>query len=124
MYTVLVLTVTSGSCPMCVEMMIIILSCTQRVSMDDSECIANHLCPVCREPRHATLDPRKAVREHIRRMSKTSAAHKVWYDQHFATHFKHGGAKIKKQEPTVQDVKDAIRCSFGEEWASRVELKS
>lgn len=93
-------------------------------TMSDSDYIALHVCPVCKKERNATLDPRKAVREHIRRLSKTSAAHKMWYDLHFATHFKHGGLKIPVPETTEKDVIDAIKSSFGEDWASRVQIST
>jgi hypothetical protein len=96
----------------------------QENNMNDVELIAQHTCPVCKEPRHATLDPRKAVREHIRRMAKTSPAHKMWFDAHFSTHFRHGGLMVPRAVPTEEDVIRAIKSSFGEEWSSKFEGKA
>jgi hypothetical protein len=43
----------------------------------------------------------------------------MWKQQHYARHFKHGGATTPEAEVTEQDVIDAIRRVFGEQWAAK-----
>jgi hypothetical protein len=85
-----------------------------------SECIARNECPVCHVPRRGVLDPRKALQEHLRRA--TDAEHKMWFEAHYKACFPHGGNKIGRPAVTEERIKQAIRTTYGEEWAGRVTI--
>ena len=87
---------------------------------EDAERIGRNECPVCcNGPRKGTVNGRRALQSHIK--ISTDPAHVMWKENHYATHFKHGGNKIPVTI-TEQDVIKAIRSAFGNEWASRVSI--
>lgn len=86
--------------------------------MSDAEYIECNTCPICRNgPRKGKINPRRALQEHIR--SSRNPAHIMWKQRHYARHFKHGGAKTPETEVTAQDVIDAVKSAFGEQWAAK-----
>jgi hypothetical protein len=88
---------------------------------DDVACIARNECPICKNgSRAGKVNPRRALQEHLRR-SKV-AKHKLWYTQHYSRHFVRGGDMTPKHETTADDIKAAIKHSFGNEWADRVSI--
>jgi hypothetical protein len=90
--------------------------CTSDTS--DAQYIERNECPICQNgPRKAQINPRRALQEHLR--SAPNAAHTMWRRQHYAQHFKHGGAKTLAAEVTGEDVVAAVRYAFGEQWAAR-----
>jgi hypothetical protein len=89
--------------------------------LSDAEYIEQNECPVCKNgPRKGKINPRRALQEHLR--SSADPAHLMWKQQHYAQHFKHGGATTPKAEVTAQVVVEAIRCTFGEQWAQKIAL--
>jgi hypothetical protein len=90
------------------------------MTADCSECISRNECPVCHVARKGLLNPRKALQEHLRRA--TDAAHKMWFEASYKQYFVHGGDKIHRPPVSEKTIKEAIRATYGEEWAGRVTI--
>ena len=71
--------------------------------------------------RTGLVDPKRALVEHLKRLSKTDAAHSMWKKQHFATHFRHVGNTITRTV-SAEDVVHSIQVTFGDERAQRVTI--
>jgi hypothetical protein len=83
--------------------------------------IAAHTCPVCKVARTGLVDPRRSLMEHLRRLSKTDAAHKMWKEKHFDSYFRHGGNRSNKTV-SAEEVVHSVQITFGDEWAQRVTV--
>jgi hypothetical protein len=96
--------------------------CTSTSNMDsDALFIERNECPLCKNgPRKGKINPRRALQEHLR--SSTDPAHLMWKHQHYAHHFKHGGARTTAAEVTAESVIEAVKFAFGAKWSSRVSL--
>ena len=89
--------------------------------MSDEELIAAHTCPICKVKRSGVVDPRRSLVEHLRRMSKTDPAHKMWKTQNWSKFYPHGGNRTET-EITAEHVVTSIKNAFGEDWAARVSI--
>jgi hypothetical protein len=89
--------------------------------MDDTSHIALNQCPICLNGcRKGLINPRRALQEHMRKSK--DKAHVMWRDAgNYKKHFIHGGNK-QQVEPCEADVIAAIKCTFGEQWSSRIVI--
>lgn len=83
--------------------------------------IRENTCPVCHVKRTGVVNPRRALIEHLRRMSITCPGHRMWYLEHFATYFKHGGNRVQ-DKVTAEHLIRSIRTAFGDEWANKISI--
>jgi hypothetical protein len=87
--------------------------------MDAATLIAAATCPVCKAPRRALINPRRALQEHIR--ASKDPAHAMWRRQHYDTFFKRGG-DMKTAAVSEEAVIGAVRAAFGDQWAGRLHF--
>ena len=87
-----------------------------------SEFIHNNTCPCCLRTTDDCVEPKRALQEHLRRLSKTCPTHKMWFDLHYSFFFKHGGRRNEKPV-TVEDVINSVKVSFGPEWSKRLSIQ-
>jgi hypothetical protein len=88
--------------------------------MCDEELIASDICPVCRAPRRAKVNPRRALQEHMR--ASLDPAHVMWRDEHYAAHFKRGGDRTSRLAD-ASVIKEAVARCFGEQWAAKIDIR-
>jgi hypothetical protein len=99
---------------------VFICACLQSTMDNDKACIARNECPICSNGSRSGVNPRRALQEHLRRCS--DAKHKIWYTEHYKSHFVRGGDMTPRHETTIDDIKAAIARSFGNAWADRVHI--
>ena len=91
------------------------------VQMSEAEYIARDQCPVCHRQIEGVVNKRRALQEHVKRLSKTCGRHRMWFETQYLFHFQHGGRRNEKVI-TAQDVMDSVRVCFGSDWSNRLSI--
>lgn len=88
--------------------------------MDTAECIASNTCPVCSK-QHSGVSARRGLQAHLKR--PLDDAHILWFKTQYKDAFPRPGGNMRlKQAVTEQTIVEAIKTTFGAEWAARVSI--